>query len=69
MESRLRRLVGALVVAVALAVALPVVLHAADGPYNTNPTFCAHADLTDAYELFRWFYHECWLPNPPSIPD
>lgn len=69
MESRLRRLVGALVVAVTVAVALPVVLHAADGPYNSNPNFCRHADLTNASDYLLWLWYECWLPDPPSIPN
>lgn len=64
-----RRLYG-LLVAGSLALSMGVVVRAMDGgPYNTNPTFCRHADLNNALHVLLWWYYDCQYPPPPSIPD
>lgn len=60
---RLIRLgVGALV-ALGIASATLVIVHAQDGgPYNSNPPFCR----SESPANLLWWWYECYYPDPPD---
>ena len=60
-----RRTKAALIAFVFMAgmvTATVAVLHAEEGPYNSNPPFCR--EHTAANPL--WWYYECMYPDDPS---
>lgn len=57
-----RRILGGMFAAFAIVGASVALLHAMEGPYNSNPPYCRSSSPWDPL----WWYFECQYPDPPD---